>query len=80
MLAVALVVKDFDAEVLNEWTKHLGCDDTLPNLKTLTSFVTPLSLNLPNKSKSASTASHNSSSTKIPWKAAPPTASTPPQC
>ncbi len=48
MLAVALVVKDFDAEVLNEWTKHLGCDDTLPNLKTLTSFVTPLSLNLPN--------------------------------
>ena len=39
--------------MLNEWTKHLGCDETLPNLNTLTSFVTPLSLNLPKKSRSA---------------------------
>ncbi len=51
MLTVALIVKDFDSELLTEWTKHLGSDDKLPTLKTFTDFVTPLSHNLPKRGR-----------------------------
>ncbi len=52
LLAVALVVKDFDTELQTEWSKHLGSEDELPSLKKLVDFVTPLAHNLPRKTRS----------------------------
>jgi len=51
LFAVALAVRDFDAETRTEWSKHLGSDDELPTLEKFLAFITPLSRNLPKKSK-----------------------------
>ncbi len=50
-LAVALTVKEFDMELMTEWSKHLGSNDELPTLEKLIEFVTPLSHNLPRLSR-----------------------------
>ncbi len=46
MLAVALVVKDMDAEVRKEWQKFLGNKDDLPNISDLKNFAMPLAKHL----------------------------------
>ncbi len=47
IFAVSMVTRDFDQELLTEWTKHLGEEDKLPTLDELVKFVTPLSHHLP---------------------------------
>ncbi len=55
LLAVSLVVNDFDLETMNEWSKHLSSDDVLPDMKTLMDFAVPRSHNLPRIHKKSPT-------------------------
>ncbi len=62
LLAVSLVVNDFDLETMSEWSKHMSSDDVLPDMKTLMDFAVPRSHNLPRihkKSPTVATANIN---------------------
>ncbi len=50
-LTVAMAIRDFDSETRTEWLKQLSSADELPTLEKFLEFVTPLSRNLPRRSK-----------------------------
>ncbi len=52
-LTVAMAIRDFDSETRTEWLKQLSSADELPTLEKFLEFVTPLSRNLPRRSKSS---------------------------
>ncbi len=73
IFAVSMVTRDFDQELLTEWTKHLGEEDKLPTLDELVKFVTPLSHHLPRLTRAVSI-SHKSGKQHQHHSAPPPAA------